>query len=237
MSNNNNPQRQLSVAFVTLAIAFAVCLIVSNIFVPRTWKVWSLPLQLTGGVVIFPVSYIINDCLTEVYGYRKTRLVIWITFALSFFIALTSQLVTMLPDPMYPESQPVADSFDMLFSMVPRTTLASLMAFICGSTVNAWIMSRMKVATSGKGFGWRAVISSLGGEMVDSLVFFPIVFLGTMPIKGIVTIMLTQVVVKTLYEIVILPVTRCTVKRLKKIDGIDTYDENISYNPFRINDI
>lgn len=236
-SNSTLKERSVSVTFVWLAVAFCVCLISSNIFVPRTWKVWSLPLQLTGGVVIFPVSYIINDCLTEVYGYRKTRLVIWMGFAMSFLVAAASAVVTLLPDPMYPDNQQVADSFNSLFSLVPRTTIASLLAFICGSTVNSYIMSRMKVASKGKRFGIRAILSSVGGELVDSFVFFPIVFIGTMPFRGIVTIMFTQVVVKTLYEIIILPLTDIVVKKLKKMEGIDTYDNNISYNPFRIQDI
>ena len=224
----------LSVTFVILATVFTVCLIASNIFVPRTWKVWSLPLQLTGGVVIFPVSYIVNDVLTEVYGYKKAHLVIWIALALSAFVALMSQLVTMLPAPMYPENQAIADSFNSLFRLVPRTTVASLLAFVVGSTLNALVMSKMKVATKGKGFCLRAIASSLVGEFMDSLVFFPIVFIGTMPFKGVVTIMLTQVVVKTLYEMLILPVTSRVVKKVKEIEGIDTYDMNISYNPFKL---
>lgn len=229
--------KKVSVTFVWLAVTFCVCLIVSNLFVPRTWQVWGLPLQLTGGVVIFPVSYIINDCLTEVYGYRKARLVIWMGFALSAFIALASQLVAMLPDPMYPENKEVADSFNRLFSLVPRTTVASLLAFVCGSTINAWVMSRMKVASEGRRFGWRAIISSVAGELCDSLIFFPIVFIGVMPFKAILGIMLTQVVVKTLYELLVLPVTSVVVKRLKEKEDMDTYDTQISYNPFKISDL
>lgn len=229
--------KKVSVTFLWLAVTFCVCLIVSNLFVPRTWQVWGLPLQLSGAVVIFPISYIINDCLTEVYGYRKARLVIWMGFALSAFIALASQLVTMLPEPIYPENKEIAASFDKLFSMVPKTTIASLIAFICGSTVNSLIMSKMKVASEGKGFGWRAVLSSVAGELSDSMIFFPVVFWGIMPAKAIVSIVFTQVVVKTLYEILILPVTSSFVKVLKKREGIDVFDRGISYNPFKIRDI
>lgn len=224
----------LSMTFVILATVFTVCLITSNIFVPRTWKVWSLPLQLSGAVIIFPVSYIVNDVLTEVYGFKKTQFVIWLAFALSAFVAIMSQLVTMLPAPLYPENQAVADSFNMLFRLVPRSTIASLMAFLVGSTVNSLIMSRMKVATKGKGFGFRAILSSLGGEFVDSVVFFPIVFLGTMPLSGVISIIFTQVTVKTLYEVLILPLTAFFVNKVKKMEGMDTYDLNISYNPFKL---
>ena len=220
-----------------MAVVFAVCLITSNFFVPRVWQVGNLPLQLSAAVILFPVSYIINDCLTEVYGYRKSRLVIWLAFALSAFTALMSGLACMLPAPLDEGAKPMADSFDSLFAMVPRTTVASLLAFIAGSTVNAWILSRMKVLTGGRAFGVRAVLSSVGGELVDSCIFFPAVFWGVMPMSAIAGMVFTQVVVKTLYEIVILPLTSRFVKYLKAKEGVDTYDNGISYNPFKISDI
>lgn len=220
-----------------MAVVFAVCLITSNFFVPRVWQVGNLPLQLSGAVLLFPISYIINDCLTEVYGYRKARLVIWLAFALSAFTALMSGLVCLLPEPFDEGSKPLAESFNSLFAMVPRTTVASLIAFIAGSTVNAWILSRMKVLTKGRAFWARAVLSSVGGELVDSCIFFPFVFWGMMPASVIAGMVFTQVVVKTLYEIVVLPLTSWLVRRLKAKEGIDTYDTAISYNPFKLSDI
>lgn len=208
--------KNISVRFLWLAVTFCVCLIVSNIYVPRTWQVWGLPLQLSAAVILFPISYIINDCITEVYGYKKARLVIWMGFVLSAFIALTSQLVCLLPDPMFPENKPSADAFNSLFGMVPRTTIASLLAFLCGSNINAWVMSKMKQASNGKRFGVRAIVSSLAGEFADSIIFFPVVFIGIMPLSGILNIVFTQVIVKTLYEVVILPVTSIFVKKLKE---------------------
>ena len=237
MTTDSNQEKALSTTFLWLATTFCVCLVSSNLFVPRLWQVGSLPLQLSGAIIIFPISYIINDCLTEVYGFRKTRLVIWIGFILSGFIALAAQIVTMLPAPLYEESIPIAESFNALFGMVPRTTFASLMAFFCGSQFNALVMSRMKVLTAGKGFGWRAVISSLAGEMVDSIVFYPIAFAGILPLRGILGIIVTQVLVKTLYEVIVLPFTSLVAKKIKKHESMDTYDYNISYNPFRISDI
>ncbi|MBR1538931.1 MAG: queuosine precursor transporter [Bacteroidales bacterium] len=233
MSENQiNRQQGLSTTFVWLAVTFCVCLVVSNLFVPRLWQVGRLPLQLSGAVVIFPISYIINDLLTEVYGYRKAMFVIWMGFLLSAFVAVAAQLVSWLPAPVYPESQSVAESFNKLFGLVPRTTIASLLAFILGSQMNAWVMSKMKVATQGKGFGWRAILSTIAGELSDSVIFYPLAFAGVMPLEAILSIILTQVTVKTLYEVLILPVTSLIAKRLKKAEGIDTYDYNISYNPF-----
>ena len=230
--NNTSGQQGLSVTFVWLAVTFCVCLVASNLFVPRLWQVGKLPLQLSGAVLIFPISYVINDLLTEVYGYRKAMLVIWMGFVLSAFIAVAAQLVSWLPAPIYPENQEVANSFNKLFGLVPRTTVASLLAFILGSQMNAWVMSRMKVATKGKGFGWRAILSTMAGELCDSVIFYPLAFLGVMPVGAILSIILTQVTVKTLYEVLILPLTTVIARRLKRWEGLDTYDYNVSYNPF-----
>jgi hypothetical protein len=230
VSRPNGP----SFVFVALASTFCVCLIASNLFVPRLWQVGKLPLQLSGAVIIFPISYIINDLLTEVYGYRRAMRVIWMGFILSAFVAVAAQIVAWLPAPLSPESQPVADAFNQLFGLVPRTTAASLLAFVIGSYLNALVMSWMKVATKGRGFGWRAIASTIVGELGDSLIFYPLAFAGVLPARAIVSIILTQVTVKTLYEIVILPVTTLLSRKLKEAEGIDTYDYNVSYNPFRL---
>ncbi len=214
-----------------MAIVFNVCLIASNLFETKLFMVGNI--ALTGGVIIFPVSYIINDCLVEVYGYRKARLVIWTGFVMNFFVVAAAQIVRMLPAAPFWDGGP---HFDYVFAMAPRVTLASMLAFLCGSTVNAWIMSRMKVASRGRRFSLRAVVSSIGGETVDSLIFFPIAFFG-LAVKEMIVLMITQIVLKTLYEIIILPVTNIVVRRLKKFENLDTFDDRISYNPFRIFDI
>ena len=231
---NSAGQRGLSVTFVVLAVTFCVCLITSNLFVPRLWRVGNTWMQLSGAVVIFPISYIINDLLTEVYGYRKAMKVIWMGFVMSAFVALAAHLVSILPLPIYEDSKAVAESFNSLFGLIPRTTAASLLAFILGSHINAWVMSSMKIATKGKGFGWRAVVSSLAGELSDSVIFYPLAFIGTMPVKSILSIIVTQVTVKTLYEVVILPVTSVVSRKIKAKEGVDTFDYDIRYNPFKI---
>ena len=228
---------RFSTRFLVMAVVLIVCLITSNFFVPRLWQVGGLPLQLSGAVLLFPVSYILNDCITEVYGFRKARFVIWLEFLISIFVALMAQLVCWLPAPLQESSQPVAESFNGLFSMVPKTTAASLIAFFVGSTVNAWIMSRMKVASHGREFGLRAIVSSLGGEIADSAIFFPVVFGGILTLPEALKLAGMQVCAKVLYEIVALPLTSWFVRRTKEAEGIDTFDKNISYNPFKINDI
>ena len=229
--------KQFSTRFLVMATTLIVCLITSNFFVPRLWQVAGLLVQLSGAVLLFPVSYILNDCLTEVYGYRKARFVIWLAFLLSAFVALMAQLVCWLPAPLQDGSKPVADSFNGLFAMVPRTTVASLVAFFVGSTVNAAVMSRMKVSSHGRLFGVRAILSSVAGELADSLIFFPVVFWGVLSGAAALQLALTQVCAKVLYEIVVLPLTAWAVRSLKRAEGIDTFDEGINYNPFKIKDI
>lgn len=222
---------KVSVMFMMLAVLFIVCLIASNLFATKVFALGSITLP--GAVVIFPISYILNDCFTEVWGYRKARLVIWAAFAMNFFVAVVGQLVAMLPAASFWDG---AAHFNYVFDMAPRVAFASLLAFLAGSTMNSFVVSRMKVATAGRGFSIRAVVSSIAGELLDSLIFMPIVFWGA-DIKSLATMMLAQVSFKVCYEIVVLPVTVQVVKALKRYEGIDTFDENISYNPFRISDI
>jgi hypothetical protein len=160
--------------------------------------------------------------------------VIWMGFAMSAFVALAAHVVSILPMPIDESSQAIAQSFNSLFGMIPRTTAASLIAFILGSYMNSTVLSKMKIATKGKGFGWRAIASSVAGELSDSIIFYPLAFLGMMPIKTILSIIVTQVSVKTLYEIVILPVTAFISNKLKQKEGIDTFDFNVKYNPFKL---
>ena len=221
----------LSVPFVMMAIVFNVCLIASNLFETKVFSAG--PLALTGGVLIFPVSYIINDCIVEVWGYKKARLVIWTGFAMNFFVVAMAQIVRALPAAGFWDG---GEHFDYIFALAPRVTIASLLAFLSGSTVNAWIMSRMKVSSGGKRFSLRAVVSSVCGETVDSLVFFPLAFWGV-GWDNMLKLMLLQIFLKTAYEVVILPVTNIVVKAVKKYEGTDTFDRGISYNPFRITDI
>ena len=223
--------KKVSVMFMLMAVLFIVCLIASNLFATKVFAMGSITLP--GAVIIFPISYILNDCFAEVWGYRKTRLVIWTAFAMNFFVALMGQVVSWLPAASFWDG---AEHFNYVFSMAPRVAFASLLAFLSGSTMNAYVMSKMKIATKGKGFTWRAILSSVAGECLDSLIFMPIVFWGA-GVKSLMMMAAAQVTFKVCYEIVILPVTVRVIKALKRYEGIDTFDENISYNPFKIADI
>ena len=214
-----------------MAVLFVVCLIASNLFATKVMCIGGI--NLPGAVVIFPISYILNDCICEVWGFRKTRLVIWTAFAMNIFVVLVGQLLVWMPAASFWDGGP---HFDYMVRMAPRGVVASLLAFLVGSTINSLVMSKMKLADKGKRFGVRAILSSLAGEFADSMIFMPIAFWGT-PVQTLLTMMLAQVSFKVLYEIVILPVTARVVRKVKAVEGVDTYDSGISYNPFKISDV
>jgi len=221
-----------STTFLLMAVAFTVCLISSNLFATKIFSLgWGV--NLPGAVVIFPISYILNDCLTEVWGYRKARLVIWTAFAANLFVVLVGQAVVWLPSASFWEG---GEHFDYMFNMAPRVAFASLLAFLAGSTMNSLVLSKMKVADNGRRFGLRAILSSVAGELLDSLIFMPIAFYGA-PLKALGTMLLFQVSFKILYEIAILPVTSVVVRKVKESEGVDVFDRDISYNPFKLTDI
>lgn len=220
---------QYSKAFVLMAVLFCVCLIAANLLEVKQTVIG--PLSLTGGLLVFPVSYMINDCLVEVWGFARARMVIWLGFAMNAFVVMLGALADALPPAPYWDGQA---GFHTVFGLAPRIVAGSFVAFLAGSFLNAYVMSRMKVrARHGRGFGWRAVASTLAGETVDSLIFFPIALGGVVPWSELPKMMVAQAVLKTLYEVVALPLTYRVVRRVKRWDHSDVYDRNVSYNVFR----
>ena len=214
----------VSLPFMLLGVVFCVCLIAANIL--ETKQVTLGPLELTAGLIVFPVSYIINDCLVEVWGYRKARLVIWLGFLMNFLFAAFGAAADALPGAAYWTGEA---GFHAIFGLAPRITAASFAAFLTGSFVNAYVMSRMKRnAPKGRGFSLRAILSTVAGESVDSLLFFPLALGGVVP---------WQVLLKTLYEIIVLPLTVRIVRLLKRIEGEDVIDDNVRYGFWRITDL
>ncbi|MDE5989504.1 MAG: queuosine precursor transporter [Duncaniella sp.] len=224
---------KISVTFMLLAVTFCVCLIVSNLMEIKTVDLG--PLTITAGVVVFPISYILNDCIVEVYGFGKARLVIWLGFGMNLLVSLLLQLGIWLPGAASWQGQ---EAMEVVFGAVPRIFAASFIAFLCGSMVNAYVMSRMKVASGGRRFSLRAIVSSLWGEGVDSVIFFPIAFGGILAWNEIGMLIVTQTFLKTFYEVLILPVTMRVVKMLRDHEGGDVTDnDNTSYKWWRINEI
>ena len=208
-----------------LGVTFCVCLILANLL--ATKQIQFGPLNLTTGVLVFPISYVVNDCITEVWGYRRAKLIIWTGFLMNFIFVLLAWIADLIPGAPYWTNQ---EGFHALFGLAPRVALASFAAFIVGSLLNAYVMSRMKVRDKGKRFSLRAIASTVAGEVSDSVIFFPIALGGIVPKENLLLMMVSQVVIKTLYEIVMLPVTIRFVTWLKRSEGVDVYDDGMSYS-------
>lgn len=221
-------QNTVSVLFMIFSILFCVCLITANIL--ETKQIQVLSVSLTGGLIVFPVSYIINDCVCEVWGYSKARMLIWLGFAMNFFFVMVGALCDAIPGAPYWDNE---EGFHAIFGLAPRIAAASFIAFICGSFINAYVMRKMKIASNGKNFSLRAILSTVAGESIDSLIFFPLALSSVVPAKELILLMVWQVILKTVYEIIALPITIRVVKALKKYEGEDVYDEGISYGWFK----
>ena len=225
-------KKTVSVLFMFAGILFAICLLISNILATKIILVgsWAVP----AGVLIFPIAYIINDVIVEVWGYQKARLIIWSGFAVNLLAVLFFALAIVVPAAPFWQNQ---DAFSTILGSTPRIITASLLAYLTGSFLNAFVMSKVKVLMKGRDFSVRAILSTLIGETADSMIFITIAFAGILPFNGLYGMVIAQACVKTVYEIAILPFTILIVKWVKKAEGIDVYDESISYNPFSINQI
>lgn len=181
------------------------------------------------GILFFPVSYVIGDVLTEVYGYAHARRCIWAGFAAMIFMAFMSWVVV---------SMPAADSWDgqaayeSVFGLVPRIVAASMIAFWAGEFVNSFVLAKMKIWTKGKALWSRTIGSTIVGQAVDSAIFYPIAFLGIWETRDVLLVMITNWALKVLWEAVLTPVTYVVVGWLKAREGVDVYDEGTQFSPF-----
>lgn len=225
-------KRTVSVLFMLAGILFAICLLVSNILATKIILIgsWAAP----AGVLIFPIAYMINDVIVEVWGYRKARLIIWSGFAVNLLAVLFFSLAMVIPAAPFWHNQ---EAFNTILGNTPRIVAASLMAYLTGSFLNAMIMSKVKVLMKGKKFSVRAILSTLVGETADSMIFILIAFAGILPFNALVVMILTQALIKTVYEILVLPFTIVVVNWVKRVEGSDIYDSAVSYNPFLINQV
>lgn len=222
-------KQNVSVLFMLFSILFCVCLILANLL--ETKQIAIGPISLTGGLIVFPISYIINDCVCEVWGFRKARLLIWSGFAMNFFFVAVGALCDWIPGAPYWNND---EGFHAVFGLAPRIAAASFVAFLLGSFANAYVMSKMKIRDSGRNFSARAILSTIAGESIDSLIFFPLALSGVVPTEELPKLMLMQVLLKTAYEILVLPLTIRAVKYVKEYEGSDVYDEGISYSVWKI---
>lgn len=203
---------KLSELQLLLTVLSVACLMISNVI---TFKQVQFPfgIAMTGATFLFPITYVLSDVFSEVYGYRWSRVTCYLAFAMNALMVAAFALAIIAPAPAYWESQ---EAFQTVLGNAPRVLVASFAAFVVGDLANDRVFKKMKekYPDSHKGFSLRAIISSLVGEIVDSLIFFPIALGGQLPTSALITMMITNTLLKTGYELVILPVTTLVVKKV-----------------------
>ena len=224
-----NETKNISKLFMCIGIIFVTCLLLSNLIAGKMWAVTE-NIILPAAVILFPLTYIIGDVFTEVYGFRKARIIIWLGFGCSFFAVMIYLITIALPHPGYWEGQ---EAYATVMGTTPRVAVASFAGYLFGEFSNSIILSRLKVATKGRNLWMRTILSTVVGEGLDSVIFIMISFWGTMENSVVLKMILFQYLFKVAYEVVFTPVTYAVVKVIKKAEGIDTYDEGIRYNLIR----
>ncbi len=216
--------------FVAVAAIFVTTLITSNIVAVKIVDIGGLVVP-AGTVTVFPLSYIFGDVLTEVYGYRRARLIIWLGFACNL-LAVTAIAVTQyLPPAAFWDGQA---AYERILGYTPRLLAASFLAYLVGEFANSAVLSRMKLLTQGRWLWTRTIGSTLVGQGLDSLVFVTVAFIGTVTGGDLLRTMVTAWLVKSAYEALATPLTYAVVNALKRAEGIDTYDYGVSLSPFRL---
>jgi queuosine precursor transporter len=218
-------------------VAFVVILVCSNLIGPAKIAQVDLPvvglLTFGAGVLFFPISYVFGDILTEVYGYARSRRVIWAGFAALFFASFMAWVVVALPPAPFWKNQA---AYEVAFGNAWRISLASMIAYFCGEFVNSFVLAKMKILTQGRHLWSRTIGSTVFGEGVDSLLFYPLAFWGTgiIPNEALPKVMLAQFVAKVAVEVLFTPVTYAIVGWLKRAEGIDHYDRDTRFTPFTL---
>jgi queuosine precursor transporter len=218
-----------SLWFVLVVAAFITCLITANIIAVKLIRVFGLILP--AAIVIFPLSYVFGDVLTEVYGYRQARRVIWLGFFCNLIVVVAIWAGQLLPAAPFWDGQP---SYERILGYTPRLLAASFLAYLVGEFINAFVLAKMKIATKGRWLWMRTIGSTLVGQAFDSAVFITLAFVGTMPQEALISAVITQWLVKSAYEAVVTPFTYWVVTFLKRREGIDVYDRGTRFNPLRL---
>lgn len=217
--------------------AFVVILLLSNVVGAEKRAVVDVPLlglQVFGaGILFFPISYVLDDVMTEVYGYARARRAIWVGFAALIFLAVMEWFVVHLPVAPGWHGQ---EAYERVFGAGWRIILASILAFCVGDFLNSVVLARMKIWTNGRYLWTRTIGSTIIGEGADSLIFYPVAFYGLpdWPTSTIATIMLSQFILKVSWEVILTPVTYAIVGFLKRKEGVDVYDEGTDFSPFHV---
>ncbi len=216
-------------SFDVVMAAFVAILLLSNVI--GAAKVSSLGgWEFGAGILFFPLGYVIGDVLTEVYGYARARRCIWVGFSALLFMAFMSWVVVSLPPAPGWTGQA---AYESVFGQVPRIVFASIVAFWAGEFVNSYVLARMKIWTQGKHLWSRTIGSTIFGQGVDSLIFYPLAFWGVWETSQVMTVLVTNWLLKVSWEVVLTPVTYLVVNKLKQHEGVDLFDEGTDFTPFK----
>ena len=224
--NKVSKEPKYSSWFVLVVAIFITCLITANITAVKLVELFGLVLP--AGIIIFPISYIFGDILTEVYGYRRARRVIWLGFFCNLIAVIAIWMGQLLPAASFWDGQ---TAYERILGYTPRLLLASFLAYLVGEFANSFVLAKMKIATKGRWLWTRTIGSTLVGEGLDSLVFMTLAFIGTMPPMALGLAMISQWLVKSAYEAAVTPVTYMVVKFLKQREGMDVYDYDTRFSP------
>ncbi len=217
---------RISSWFLLISVLFVTCLITANIIAVKLIDLFGLVLP--AAVIIFPLSYIIGDVLTEVYGYAAARRVIWLGFLCNLVAVIAIWIAGLLPPASFWQGQ---NAYAAILGYTPRLLGASFIAYLIGEFANSFVLAKMKVATNGRWLWTRTTGSTIVGEGLDSLVFISIAFAGVIPLEGLANAIVAQWGVKVAYEILATPLTYWVVVRLKRAEGVDVYDRDTNFNP------
>jgi uncharacterized integral membrane protein (TIGR00697 family) len=220
-----------SIWFLLIVATFITCLITANIIAVKLVDLGGLIVD--AGIVIFPVSYIVGDVLTEVYGYKQARRVIWLGFFCNLLAVIGIVIGQGLPAAGFWDAQA---AYDRILGYTPRILIASFIAFLVGEFANSYVLARMKVATKGRWLWSRTITSTIVGQGFDSVIFIFIAFWGTSPNEALLSSMLTQWLFKVAYEALATPLTYIVVNFVKRKESLDVYDQGISFNPLSLSD-
>jgi len=226
-----HPHAGYSSWFVLVVALFITCLVAANIIAVKLVDLFGLAVP--AAVIIFPVSYILGDVLTEVYGYRQARRVIWLGFLSNLLVVLAIVGAQALPAASFWDGQA---AYERILGYTPRILAASFLAYLVGEFANSFVLAKMKIATRGQWLWSRTIGSTLVGQGLDSLVFMTLAFAGTIPSAGLASAVITQWLAKSAYEAVATPLTYLAVNFLKTREGLDVYDHATRFNPFSLKD-
>lgn len=218
MSNNQDVIREKKYLSI-ISMVFITCLLTSNLAAIKICEFWGFTLP--GGILLFPLLYVLNDVLTEVYGFTAGRKVVWTALACNLALSSYLYIATQFKPSSHSNNH---EAFEIVFSLSPKILFASMISYLIGELINAVIISRLKIKFKGRMFALRAVISTVIGSFIESAIFCLVAFIYLMPLVEVLKMALTLTVIKVLYEILVMPISVTLVKFLKKSEGIDAFE-------------